>query len=284
MAATTGSINQFRQRVGKSACAHVVYRQNGIGRAHRRATIDDFLRTALDFRVSPLHGIEIEIGYVRPGIHARGRAAAHADQHARTADLHQQRTRWHGGLERLHRGNGTDPAGQHDRLVVAAHFAVDRLFESAEIAAKIRTTEFVVERRAADGTFEHDLERGRDTFRLADGFFLPRLFETGDAQMGNGIPGQPGLRLGAATRGPLVTDLATGTGGGAGERRDRGRVVVRFHLHQDVRLFGGVPVRAGRVRIKTLDLGTFHNRSIVGVSDYGSRRMRCVRMANHAEQ
>ena len=47
-------------------------------------------------------------------------------------------------------------------------------------------------------------------------------------------PTRPGLGLGAAAGRALVADLAARAGRRARERRDRGRVVVRLDLHQDV--------------------------------------------------
>jgi hypothetical protein len=57
------------------------------------AAVDDLLRAALDLRVAALHRGEIEVGGVGAGGHRRGRAAAQADQHARAAELDQQRRR-----------------------------------------------------------------------------------------------------------------------------------------------------------------------------------------------
>ncbi len=58
--------------------------------------------------------------------------------------------------------------------------------------------------------------------------------EAGNPQMRHRIAHQPGLGLGARARGALVADLAAGTGGCPGKRRDGRRVIVRLDLHQDV--------------------------------------------------
>src|SRR5690606_23930549 len=128
-------------------------------------------------------------------------------------------------------------AGQHDRLVVATHFLaarrINRLLEGTEVAGQRRTTEFVVERGAAQRAFDHDVQRGNDALGLAVRLF-PRLLETGDIQVGDGETGQASLGLGTDAGGAFVADFAAGAGGGAGEGRDGGRMVVGFHLHQDV--------------------------------------------------
>ena len=59
-------------------------------------------------------------------------------------------------------------------------------------------------------------------------------------------PVKPGLGLGAAAGRALVADLAARAGSGAGVGRDRGRVVVRLDLHQDVDRLGRVAVLPGR--------------------------------------
>lgn len=143
-------------------------------------------------------------------------------------------------------------AGEHDRLVVAAHFftvrGVDGLLEGTEVTGQGRAAEFVVERSAAKRAFDHDVEGVDDTLGLAIGL-LPRLFEARNAQVGHGEAGQAGLGLGATAGRTFVADFATGAGGGAGERGDGGRVVVRFHLHQDVHRLLHRAVLAGfRVR------------------------------------
>src|SRR5690606_12558005 len=124
-----------------------------------------------------------------------------------------------------------------DRLVITTHLVaarrVDRLLEGTEVTGQRRAAEFVVERGAAQRAFDHDVQRRDDAFRLAIGLF-PRLLEAGDVQVGDGETGQAGLWLGATAGGALVANLAAGAGGSTREWRDRSRVVVGFHLHQDV--------------------------------------------------
>ena len=126
-------MRKLRQRIGEATGADVVNGKNGIVRAERPAAIDDFLRAALDFGVAPLHGIEVEIFLVRPRAHAGGCSAAHADQHAGTAELNHQCARRHFALERVRRRDVADTAGNHDRLVITAHLARHFFLERAEV-------------------------------------------------------------------------------------------------------------------------------------------------------
>src|SRR3989337_1299373 len=52
--------------------------------------------------------------------------------------------------------------GQHDGLVTAALLAIHIFFKGAEVSGQIGTTEFVVECRAANWPFQHDLQGGGD--------------------------------------------------------------------------------------------------------------------------
>ena len=92
----------------------------GLRVAERRAMVDDLLRAALDLGVAALHRIEVELGGVGAGRHRARRAAAHADAHARPAELDQQRAGRELDLVRLRRGDRAQAAGDHDRLVIAA--------------------------------------------------------------------------------------------------------------------------------------------------------------------
>ena len=58
---------------------------------------------------------------------------------------------------RLLRLNAAQAAGNHNRFVVAANLTVKLLFKGTEVAQEVRAAEFVVERRAADGAFNHDV-------------------------------------------------------------------------------------------------------------------------------
>ncbi len=106
-----------------------------------------------------------------------------------------------------------DAACQHDGLVVAAQlFAIVAgyfLFIGTEIAVQRRTTEFVVERRAAERAVGHDVERGDDAIRLAEIFF-PRLLKARNAQVRNRKAHQARFWLRAAARRAFIADFAAG--------------------------------------------------------------------------
>jgi hypothetical protein len=304
--ADAAAMQQFGQRIRQATGADVVDRQDRVRVAHLRAAVDDFLRAALDLGVAALHGIEIEIGRVDAGRHRRRGAPTHADQHAGTAEMNQERA----GRERLlvdvRVTDIADAARDHDRLVVAAYAATNLHLERAEVAGQVRPPELVVERRRADRTVEHDRKRRCDALRLAvprprcvssarrfpspvgrrgwNEGRLPRLHQRGDAQMRRRVADEAGLRSRAGARRALVADLAAGAGRRARKRRDGGRMVVRLDLHQHVHGFAMRAIAAVRIGIKALGDAPFDHRRIVGVRDERSTRMRGVRCANHREQ
>ena len=110
-----------------------------------------------------------------------------------------------------------ETTGQHDGLVIAAHFAIDDLLEYAEITADVGPPELIVEGRGTQRTVEHNRERTGDALRLAV-IGLPRLLAARDAQIGNGKPADAGLGFGTTAGGTLVADLTAAAGGGAGKR------------------------------------------------------------------
>src|SRR5690606_17959294 len=103
----------------------------------RPAAVDHFLRAPLDLGVAALHGIEVERLLVRPRIHARRRASAETDAHARPAELDEQRPRRDLLLARLRGRDVAHPAGDHDGLVIAAPLTRDALLEGTEVAREI---------------------------------------------------------------------------------------------------------------------------------------------------
>ncbi len=109
-----------------------------------------------------------------------------------------------------------EAAGDHDRLVIAAHFNAvanrNGLLITAEISAQCRAAEFVVERRAANRSFEHDVERRNDAERFAVMGVFPGLQITGHAQVRHGETVQTGFRFRATSGRTFVADLAAGTG------------------------------------------------------------------------
>ena len=63
-------------------------------------------------------------------------------------------------------------------------------------------------------------------------------------------------------------------------------MVVRFHFHDDMRVFlvETVAVVFRRIRIETLDFRAFDHGRIVFIGNDCAFRMRVVRIANHAEK
>ena len=223
-----------------------------IGLASRKlpAAVDHLLRAALDLGVAALHRIEIEIGGVRAGGHRRRGAAAHADQHARAAELDQQRTGSESDALCAVARDVAHAAGDHDRLVIAAHLAGDRLLERAEIAEEVRPAELVVERRAADRTFEHDV-RGRTRCAPACRRAPPTAAATPGMRRCDTVnPVSPAFGFAPRPGRALVANLAAGARRRARKRRDRGRMIVRLDLHQDVRRLVCAAVAAGGIRIE----------------------------------
>jgi len=281
-------VDQLREGVGQTARTHVMDEADGVLVTQLPATVDDFLATTLHFRVFALYRSEIQVRRAGAGGHRGSRAAAQTDQHRRAAEHDQLGTDADLALLHVFGTDVTHAAGQHDRLVVATHFVATRggdgLFEGTEVAGQGRTTEFVVERGAAQRAFDHDVQRGDDALGLAVRHF-PRLLETGDLQVGHGETGETGFRLGAATGGAFVADLATGTGGGPRERRDGGRVVVGLDLHQDVHRLLHRAVLAGfRIREEAPgDIADDH-RGVVLVGRQNPFAVHLVGVLDHAEQ
>ena len=283
-------VGQLREGIGQAASAHIMDSQYGVVLALQPALVDDLLRAALDFGVTALHGVEVQVSGVGAGSHGTGRAAAHTDAHARTAELHQQAACGEENFVGLPGVDDTQATGNHDGLVVAALHRInvtDRsLFVFAEVAQQVRAAELVVERRATQGAVDHDVQRAGNVRRFAKGLthFRPqaRDAEAGERRLG----------LGAAPGGTFVADLAARAGGRAGERRDGGGVVVGFHLHQNMlrcslRCVARRDHRAAgccRHSRKTLHLRAFHHRGVVRIGHQHVLRVGLVGVADHAEQ
>ena len=140
--------------------------------------VDNLLRPALDLGVAALHRVKVEVGGVGARGHGAGRAAAHADAHAGTAQLDQQTARRKFNFFRLLGVDLPQTARDHDGLVVTAHHAVHRQFVFAEITQQIGPAKLVVEGRATQRALGHDLQRAGDvlgfTARLV-GHAAPKL-------------------------------------------------------------------------------------------------------------
>src|SRR5206468_4019759 len=201
-------IDQLGERVRDAAGADVVDREDRVRITQGPAMVDDLLRATLDLRVAALHRIEVERGRIRAGRHRARRAAAHADAHARPAELDQQGAGGELDLVRLRGRDAAQAAGNHDRLVIAAPLPGHVLLVDAEVAGEIGPAEFVVEGRAADGAVDHDLQRARDVIGLADRRALPWLVGVGQVQVRHAESGQARFRLRAAAGRAFVADLA----------------------------------------------------------------------------
>src|SRR5450830_827633 len=287
-AATLAIVDQFREGVGQTAGADVVDKADRVLVTQLPATVDDFLAAALHLWVFALYGSEVQVCRAGAGGHGGSRAAAQADQHCRAAEHDQLGADQDLAFLDVFFTDVAHAAGQHDRLVVTAHFVAmrggDRLFEGTEIAGQRRTPEFVVERGAAQRAFDHDVQRGDDALRLAIWHF-PRLYEARDLQVGHGEAGQPGLGLGATAGSTFVADLTAGTGGCARERGNRGRVVVGLDFHQDVYRFLHRAVLAGfRVREETTGDAADDDRGVVLISRQNAFAVHHVGVLDHAEQ
>ena len=122
-------------------------------------------------------------------------------------------------------------------------------------------------------------------FRLAVVLF-PRLFEAGDVEVGHGKAGQARFRTRTFARRAFVADFSARTRRRACKRRDGGRMVVRFHFHDDMRVFlvEAVALVFRRIRIETLDFRAFDHGRVVFIGDDRAFGMRVVRIAYHAEE
>ena len=280
-------MQQFGNRIGQATGADIVRAADRVERGQRHAGVDDFLTTALHFRVVALHRGEIQFRRTFTAGDRTGGTATQPDQHRRAAQHHDRVAGAQQQLFDLLRIDCTDTASQHDRLVVAAQHVAGRLLrlETAEVAGQRRTSEFVVERGRAKRAFEHDLQRRRHA-RIERALRFPRLRQPGNPQMRYRKPAQPGLRPAAAPGRALVADFTAGTGAGAGERRDRGRVIMGFHLDRKRRRhrLAAAPDLIQRIAAEASRGETFDHRGVVLVG--AERELRRARMgvADHREQ
>ncbi len=128
--------------------------RTGFAFAQGPAGVDDLLRAPLHLGIAALHRGEIERFAAGAAALRGSRAAAQADQHRRPAEQHDRRPCGHGQLLDVRAAHVADPAGDHDRLVVAAHdglaIAGDALLEAPEVPEDAGAPELVVERRRTD--------------------------------------------------------------------------------------------------------------------------------------
>src|SRR5204862_6898018 len=120
-------------------------------------------------------------------------------------------------------------ARQHDRLVVAAHFAAGGKLEAAEVARKVRPPEFVVVCGPTDRAVDHDLQGRGDAAGLAVIRF-PRAPRIRKIQVRDREAGEARLGRAADAGRALVANRAARAGACARVWRDRWRMVVRLAL------------------------------------------------------
>ena len=173
---------------------------------------------------------------------------------------------------------------QHDGFVITTEFAIDALIECAKVSTNIRATEFVIESGTAHWSCEHNIERTCDSIRFAKVRF-PGLFGPRDKQIRNGKTCNACLWLSPTPGCPFVTNFTARTGRRTRIRRDRGRMVVGLHFHQNssVILMTSVLLASG-VRKKTTDAKTFNDRCIVGVRDQRAARVARMGLLDHGKQ
>ena len=164
---------------------------NGIGITQLATLVDDFLGTALHFRITPLYRGKIQILMAHTRGHRGRRSTTQADQHGRTAQHNDLRTRRNAPLLDVLGTHIPHPAGEHDGLMVPPHLLTigsdNLLFVTAEITANIGTAEFIIEGGRADGCFQHDIQRGYDPIRFAIIDF-PGLRHIWQLEIGDGKP------------------------------------------------------------------------------------------------
>ncbi len=295
-------VGQLRKGIAQATGSHVVDGQNRVtayatgALPQHPALVDDFLRAALDFGVATLHGIKVQLGGIGAGGHGAGGAAAHADAHARAAQLDEQAASRKFNLVRLRGINNAQAAGNHDGLVVAAqhaiHVAGHGLLVFAEVTQQVGPAKLVVEGRAAQGAFDHDLQRAGNVLRLSTGFVGPAA-----PQLGHRKTGQASLGFRAAPRSAFIANLTPSTGRSTGERRNGCWVVVGLHLHQNVVGFAMFFI-ARRANVccatcaiytrcspghKALDGHAFHHRRVVRIGHQHVLRVGLMGVADHAK-
>ena len=277
-------MDELGQGVGEPAGADVVNGDHRVVGTERPAGIDDLLTTALHLGVSPLHRREVERGGARPRVHAGSSPTTEPDPHGWAAEDGNDGSVAEAALFHVIGPDVSQPAREHDRLVVPAGDLAPYLLEGAEVAGHDRPAELVRETRRTDRGLEHDLERRRDRVRPAVMAF-PGLAETRDLQVGHAEAAKSHLRLGAPPGRSLVAKLAPDSGCRPGKGRHRRRVVVRLHLHRRVHCLLVVLVGPGaNVGEEPAPEASGDNRGIVGVRRHHSLGVGLTGVLDHLEQ
>ena len=260
----------------------------GIVVAHLPATINHFLAATFHFRVIPLDRRKVQVLVAGSGIHGRCSAAAQTNQHGRAAEDDQLGP--HRNIAFLHmvRPDITQAASDHDGLVITAYlFATGtgrHFLKGPEIPGEIGTAELIVEGSTANGTFNHDIQRRGNSFRLPVTKF-PGLRVIRDVKVGYREPAEARLRLGTTPGCPFITDLTTRTGCSTSRRRYRGRMVVGFHFHQDMDIFLMIAIHTGfGLREETPPTAAGDDRRVVLISGKHALAVHLKGIANHRKQ
>ena len=120
--------------------------------------VDHLLGTALNFGVAALHRIKIQRHAVGATGQGTGSTAAHANAHARATQLNQQGAGREFNFVGQFLANHAQATGQHDGLVVAPLHPIHHLLVFAKVTQQIGATKLVVESRATQGAFGHDVQ------------------------------------------------------------------------------------------------------------------------------
>ena len=116
---------------------------------------------------------------------------------------------------------------------------------------------------------------------------FPMLHRIRQHQIGNSKSAQAGFRLRATTRCAFITNFTAGPSRSASKWRDRGRVIMRFDLHQNMgqflRRFIHVAVR-GATRIETRNGRAFDHRRVIAIRNHGTARRQFMRILDHGKQ
>ena len=207
--------------------------------AQRPAAVDHFLGAALHLGVVALHRGEIQFRGAGAAGQRRGRAPPRpismAGPPSTMIASPARRVLFH-----MCTAHVAQPAGDHDRLVVAAHAlrGIARRCQTSGSSRPGRPAEFVVERRRADGP--SSMISNAEAMRAGRAELLPTAVEAG---MRRSRPRTPSSRPWASRRDrsrPRRGSLRR-PGAAPGKRRDRGRMIVRLDLDDDIDWLGMPP-------------------------------------------
>ena len=161
---------------------------------------------------------------------------------------------------------------------------IDALFKGTEVTGQRRTAKLVIKGCAAQRAVEHDIQRSDNALRLAVRHF-PRLFEAGNLQVRYRKADQTGFRLGAPPGSTLVTNFTTGAGCSTGKRGNGRRVVMGFHLHQNMhRLLASRVLATLWIWIKTPRHAPYYYSGVVFIGRQDTFTVQLVGVFDHAEQ